>query len=81
MTVTNEVDENLGKRYTQLTFEEFCEFIARTIDRLFQESELEDLPLDEKLEYILEDLLPLAGHQFQPNKTEIAEFSDSDDDY
>ena len=44
-------------------------------------SELEDLPLDEKLEYILEDLLPLSGGSFKRNKYVVVEFSDSDEDY
>ena len=61
MTVMVEDDDKDGKRYKKMTFEEFCEFIARCVEMLFKESELEELPLDEKLEYILEDLLPLAG--------------------
>ena len=60
---------------------EFCEFVARLIDSLFADSELEEIPLDEKLEYILEDLLPMCGMQFTPNKTKVEEFSSSDDDY
>ena len=55
--------------------------IARLVDILFKDSELDEAPLDEKLDYILEDLLPLAGHSFEPNKIVIEEFSDSDDDY
>ena len=48
---------------------------------LFMDSELEELPLDEKLEYILEDLLPMVGQEFRPNRQKVEEFSDSDDDY
>ena len=42
---------------------------------------MDEYPLDEKLDYILTDLLPLADHNFEANKTVIEEFSDSDDDY
>mmetsp|Transcript_26731 Transcript_26731/g.35776 ORF Transcript_26731/g.35776 Transcript_26731/m.35776 type:complete len:181 (+) Transcript_26731:500-1042(+) len=70
-TVANEQDENMAKRYNELPFVEFCEFIGRLIESLFKESELEELPLDEKLEYILEDLMPLAGNTFVPNRTMV----------
>ena len=43
-----------------MPFVEFCEFLARLVDKTFKGSEMEELPLEEKLEYILEDLLPLA---------------------
>lgn len=62
MTVTNEDDIKDYKRYKKMVFEEFCEFISRCVETLFKESELDELPLDEKLEYILEDILPLADH-------------------
>lgn len=64
-----------------MSFEEFCEFIARVVTSNFKDSELDELPLDEKLEFILEKLLPLVGHTFQRSRTVIEEFSDSDDDY
>ena len=51
-----------------MPFVEFLEFIARLIESLFKDCQLDDLPLEEKLEYILEDLLPLAGASFKHNK-------------
>ena len=81
MTVVNELDDLHFYSYNRMVFEEFCEFIARVIVTLLKDSELEELPLEEKLEYILEVILPLAGHTFKPNKIIIEEFSESDEDY
>ena len=81
MTVVNELDDLHFYSYNRMVFEEFCEFIARVIVTLLKDSELEELPLEEKLEYILEVVLPLAGHTFKPNKIIIEEFSESDEDY
>ena len=39
---------------------EFLEFIGRIADDQFFDSELEDIPLEEKIEYTLNDLLPLV---------------------
>jgi len=81
MTVPNEQEESLAKKYLKMTLAEFCEFIARVVDMLYRDSELDELPLNEKLEYILEDLLPLADCKLEPNRQVIEHFSDSDDDY
>ena len=48
---------------------------------IFKGSEQSEIPLEEKLEYILTDLLPLVGHEYKTNRIVIQEFSDSDDDY
>lgn len=79
--MVNELDDNMVKRYHEMIFAEFCEFVARLIDKLFLGSELEELPLHEKLEYILEDLLPLVDQKFIGNRTVVEEFSESDSDY
>ena len=39
-TVVNELDDNLNRKYLELPFCEFLEFIARLVDMLFEESEL-----------------------------------------
>ena len=54
-----------------MSYVEFLEFVARLADKIFEDSELSDILLDEKLEYILDDLLPLVGQSFQKNKTKI----------
>ena len=61
-TIWNEQDDEQFKKYNEMPFCEFLEFVARLIDLIFEDSEMEDLALDEKLELILEDLLPLVGH-------------------
>ena len=61
-TIWNEQDDAQFKKYNEMPLCEFLEFVARLIDLIFEDSEMEDLALDEKLELILEDLLPLVGH-------------------
>lgn len=60
----NELDPEISKAYNRLTFHEFLEFIGRVVDKSFEESELVELSLDEKLEYILPDLLHLVGFKY-----------------
>ena len=80
-TVANELDEKEMKEYFKLYFIEFLEFIARLADMHFEESEMADLPLEDKLAFLLQDLLPLVQHSYKKNQILIEEFSDSDDDY
>ena len=80
-TVVNEREEKQYRAYNKLNFVEFLEFIARVTDMAFAGSELEDIPLDEKLEYSLTDWLPLVHHRYQRNRIVVQEVSDSDEDY
>ena len=57
-TVSNETDEKQVKQYTRMTEVEFTEFIARMTEMIFADSELIDISLEEKLEYVLRNLLP-----------------------
>ena len=77
----NELDEKQAQNYRRLTFNEFLEFLARLVTLHFEESELGELPLDEKLEYIISDLLPLVNFDFKYVRMVVEEFSDSDDEY
>ena len=81
MTVVCEQDKKQARSYENLQFVEFLEFLARVVDLTFQSSELEEIPLEEKLEYLLKDLLPMVGMTYQVSRQIIMEFSDSDDDY
>lgn len=80
-TVVNELDEKQAQNYRRLTFTEFLEFLARLVTLHFEESELGELPLEEKLEYILIDLLPIVNFDFKYVRMVVVEFSDSDDEY
>lgn len=42
---------------------------------------MEELKLFEKVEYILDELLPLVGAKRVKQKVTVEEFSESDDDY
>ena len=61
MTVLNEMDTKNNRSYSYLVFVEFLEFIARVADLSFVDSELEELPLEDKLEYLLTDLFPIVN--------------------
>ena len=43
-----------------VTYVEFLELLARIGELYFRDSEMEDLSLAEKIEYILDDLLPIV---------------------
>ena len=64
-----------------VTHVEFLELLARIAELYFRDSEMEDLQLSEKIEYILDDLLPLVDMTRTKQKIMIEEFSESDDDY
>ena len=81
MTIVNELDKKSAVTYMQVTQVEFLELIARVAELYFRDSEYEDLMLAEKVEYILDDLLPLVECTRTKQKIIIEEFSDSDDDY
>ena len=59
MTIANENEES--KSYFRLQFVEFLEMIGRISHLKYQGSELEILPLSEKIEYILDDLIIVLG--------------------
>ena len=81
MTVTNETDPEGLKLYRKLTKVEFLEFISRVADLFFHESEMEDLQLYEKIEHVLDEVLPLVGVTRVRQRVTVEEFSESDDDY
>ena len=60
---------------------EFLEFLARIAELYFKGSEMEELELFQKIEYLLDEILPLVGAKRVKQVTVIEEFSESDDDY
>ena len=80
MTVPNENDD--AKRYNSLYFVEFLEMIGRVADLKFQGSELQDIPLHNKIEYIIDDLFVLIpGAKRTLVSFEPEEETESDSDY
>ena len=57
MTVVNETDKKASVSYMAVAYVEFLELIARIGELYFRDSEMEDLMLAEKIEYVLDDLL------------------------
>ena len=80
-SVINEFDAKSLLEYNKLSYMEFLEFLARVAELYFEGSEMEELELHVKLEYLLDELLPLVGSKRIKQSTVIEEFSESDDDY
>ena len=59
--MVNEFDKNSLQDYNKLTYLEFLEFLARIAELYFEESEMEDLDLHVKIEYLLDEILPLVN--------------------
>ena len=55
--------------------------IGRVADTYFAGSEMEDLQLAQKIEYLLDEILPAVGKSRVKQEIIIDEFSESDDDY
>ena len=68
-------------QYRKLTFIEFLEFIARLAFQLFKDTESEELDLDKKIEYMLDDIFALKKMNRVEQIAYINEFSESDEDY
>ena len=81
MTVVLEADLKQRGAYKKMNFVEFIEFVARLATLIFKDSELEDIPLCEKLEYFFTDIFMIVDKKYEKNVTVVHEFSDSDDDY
>ena len=60
MTVVNETSRKATSQYMAVNYVEFLELIARVAELYFRDSEMEDLMLFKKVEYVLDDLLPLV---------------------
>ena len=78
MTVINE--ERQWKKYLAMEFVEFLEFLGRLAMARFKSSAPE-MPLNEKLESILDDLMQGFGFTRNEVNVEAEEYSESDDDY
>lgn len=81
MTVVDESAQEAGHVYGKLVYVEFLEFLARVAELYFEGSEMEELDLHIKLEYLLDEIFTLIGAKRVRQTTIIEEFSESDDDY
>ena len=80
-TVANEFDRDSLQEYNKLNYLEFLEFLVRVAELYFEESEMNELELHQKFEYLLDEILPLVKAKRVKQEIIIEEFSDSDDDY
>ena len=81
MTVIDELGPQGEQQYQRLIFVEFLEFLARVSDLFFAGSEMETLELHEKIEYVLDEILPIVNYKRVKQEIIIDEFSESDEDY
>ena len=81
MTVVEELSNEATITYNKLIYVEFLEFLGRIAELYFAGSEMEDLALWKKLEYLLDELLPIVGAKRIKQHSEVEEYSDSDEDY
>ena len=81
MPVNQEHDSKALPKYKKLLYVEFLEFLARVSDLFFAGSEMESLELHEKIEYVLDEILPIVNYKRVKQEIIIDEFSESDEDY
>ena len=77
----DEFNKESMTHYMKLSYVEFLEFLARIAELYFEGSEMEELELEHKLEYLLDELLPIVEAKRVKQEIIINEFSESDDDY
>jgi len=70
-------------KYDRIVFVEFLEMVGRIAEFKFKGTELESIPLELKIEEILDELLTVLGAGFKrkPVNIEIDEGTESDSDY
>ena len=81
MSVVEETAIDAKITYNKMIFVEFLEFLGRIAELYFEGSEMEELELHQKLEFLLDEILPVVGAKRVKQTTVIEEFSESDDDY
>ena len=81
MSVVEESSTEALRQYEKLLYVEFLEFLGRTAEQYFLGSEMEELELHHKIEYLLDEILTVIGEERVKQETIIEEFSESDDDY
>jgi hypothetical protein len=60
MTIIDEQDDSIAK-YNKLQWVEFLEMIGRVADLKFKGTELEIIPLAEKINFVMDDLLTFVN--------------------
>ena len=81
MTVVEESNKEAVLTYNKLIYVEFLEFLGRIAELYFSGSEMEGLELWQKLEYLLDEILPIIDAKRVKQVSIIEEYSDSDEDY
>ena len=81
MSVVDESTADALRQYEKLLYVEFLEFLGRIAEQYFLGSEMEDLELHRKIEYLLDEILTVIDEKRIKQEEIIEEFSESDDDY
>ena len=61
MSVVDETSHEALSTYNKMIFVEFLEFLGRIAELYFEGSEMEELELHQKLEFLLDEILPVVG--------------------
>ncbi len=80
-SIADEFAKDSLMNYYKMSYTEFLEFLARIAELYFEGSEMEEIDLHLKLEYLLDELLVMVNAKRVRQTTVIEEFSESDDDY
>ena len=81
MTGVKENDKEQVVDYGRLAFVEFLEMVGRCADHKFRGSELEDIDLAQKVNFVMDDLFAPFNMRRRNPRVEIEEETESDSDY
>lgn len=80
MTVVDEIEDGSAK-YKRLMYVEFLEMIGRVAYEKFRETEMDSLPLEKKIEFVIDELVAYVGETRKEVQITLDEQSCSDDEY
>ena len=61
VSIADEFTKDSLQNYHMMSYTEFLEFLARIAELYFEGSEMEEIDLHRKLEYLLDELLPMVN--------------------
>lgn len=63
MTVIEETNQEAAQNYEKLLYVEFLEFLGRIAEQYFSESEMVELELYQKIEFLLDEILIIVNEK------------------
>ena len=81
MTGARENDKEQVAEYGRVSLVEFLEIVGRCADHKFRGSELEDIDLAQKVNFVMDDLFAPFNMRRRNPRVDIEEETESDSDY